>query len=565
MYKIKKKQLIRISDELIVNKNFSVIRGVDSLTSDTSIIITFNNLCNDETEIAMSVTDYENPKFLLKTLKNKGFTFLGKNSEDENLANWLSAYNFDRTFVLTPQTGWYINGDKYAYALPHKTYGKGTDVKFYNKASFAKKIKQQGEWDEYQKLLQLAECSPVIIFAFGVGLAAFLIKPFDLEIFGVHIFDDSTAGKTTATKFPTSFFSHPNDYNTWLSTLGGFEKSAMAHNGRPLILDELKMVSSDDKLLCKTVTQLSYALCTGKTKERSDAYIESSGAFEGKSHFTFISNGEFGIINKAQECGYIKDSGEKLRLIDVPARISDEYGIFSYIPKPFKSAEELVLHMEEILNNNYGFVGAKYAKKLVKELNSDDGEGFIVNCKKDILEKTQKLTISQATGYTKRYTRRFAITHIALNLAQKWGIVPWSKETIRKAIELMYSKSVECIETDEQLLNRGIAVLKKKIDIQARDCIDLTEYELSKIKVKEYIKGGYYFFDKINGKGKWIIPSATFKNWFLSEKVYKLVLNYLADLLPTKTNEGYPLTWIGAHRARAIVLNKKQLKELLSK
>lgn len=564
MYIIKSKQLIRKSDKKIINENFSVIRGISSLNSDTSIIITFNNLRNDKTEIAMSVTDYENPKFLLKTLKNKGFTFLENAAENENLANWLSSYHFDKTYLLTSQTGWYIDGEKYTYALPQKTYGKGSNVKFYNKASFAKKIKQQGEWDEYQKLLQLAECSPVIIFAFGVGLAAFLIKPFNLEIFGVHIFDDSTAGKTTATKFPTTFFSHPNDYNTWLSTLGGFEKSAMAHNGRPLILDELKMVSSDDKVLCKTVTQLSYSLCTGKTKERSDAYIEASGAFEGKSHFTFISNGEFGIINKAQECGYIKDSGEKLRLIDVPARISDEYGIFSYIPKHFKSAEELGLYMEEVLDNNYGFIGPEYAKKLVRALNSDNGKSFIDSCKKDIFNKTQELTIPQATGYTKRYTRRFAITLVALNLAQEWGIVPWTKTTIRKAIELMYSKSVECIETDEQLLNRGIAILKKKFDTHSHDCIDLTECSLSKINAKEAIKEGCYFFDKTNGKGRWIIPSATFKNWFLSEKVYKLVLEYLVDLLPTKTKDGYPLTWIGKHRARAIVLSRKRLKELLS-
>lgn len=67
MYIIKSKQLIRESDKKIINENFSVIRGISSLNSDTSIIITFNNLRNDKTEIAMSVTDYENPKFLLKT------------------------------------------------------------------------------------------------------------------------------------------------------------------------------------------------------------------------------------------------------------------------------------------------------------------------------------------------------------------------------------------------------------------------------------------------------------------------------------------------------------------
>ncbi len=563
MYKITSKKLIRKSDKKIINEHFSVIRGISSLTSDTSIIITFNNLRNDKTEIAMSVTDYENPKFLLKTLKNKGFTFFGNAAEDENLANWLSSYNFDKTYLLTPQTGWHINEDKYAYVLPHKTYGKGTNVKFYNKASFAKKIKQQGEWDEYQKLLQQAECSPVIIFTVGVGLAALLIEPLGLEIFGIHLFDKSTAGKTTASKFPTSFFSNPNDHNTWLSTSGGFEKLAMAHNGRPLILDELKMVSSDDKVLCKTVTQLSYSLCTGKTKERSDAYIENSGAFEGKSHFTFISSGEFSIINKAQECGYIKDDGEKLRLIDVPARISDEYGIFSYIPKPFKTSEELALHLEAELNKNYGYMGRKYAEKLVQKLNTNGRDVFLKACKDFIYKKTQKLSSHQATGYTKRYTKRFAITQLALELALKWKLVPWDQKTINTAIKQMYLKSVECIETDEQLLERGIRILKNKLKKDAQDLLYLENIPKNKEYIKEQIQCQKYFLSEKKEK-QWIIPTETFKSWFISKRIYSLVMEYLGDLLPKKEKNAYPAILIGKARLRAITLNYKKLKKLLS-
>ena len=129
----------------------------------------------------------------------------------------------------------------------------------------------------------------------------------------------------------------------------------------------------------------------------------------------------------------------------------------------------------------------------------------------------------------------------------------------------MYAKSVECIETDEQLLARGIEILRNKFNSRAPECLNLQEDNFSETQIKSKIKEGKYFLDKVYGKWQWFIPSATFKSWFNSEQVYQLILDYLADLLPTKTKEGYPLVFIGKHRARAIVLRKKRLKELLLK
>lgn len=339
----------------------------------------------------------------------------------------------------------------------------------------------------------------------------------------------------------------------------------MRHNSRPLILDELKMVASEDKVLCKVVTDVTYSFCNGRSKTRDEVYEEVNNCPEKESLFTFISSGEFSVINKAQECGYMKDKGEFIRLIDVPACINPQYGIFSYLPKPFKAPDQLALHIETVLNKNYGFMGRKYAKKLTEKLNSKESGDFIQSCVDYIYDETAQLTIPQATGYTKRYTRRFATAELALNLASEWGLVPWSKKVIHSAIELMYIKSVECIETDEQLLARGIEILRNKFTSKAPDCLNLQEDNFSETQIKSKIKEGKYFLDKVDDKWQWFIPSATFKSWFNSEQVYQLVIDYLADLLPTKTKEGYPLVFIGKHRARAIVLRKKKLKELLSK
>ena len=62
----------------------------------------------------------------------------------------------------------------------------------------------------------------------------------------------------------------------------------------------------------------------------------------------------------------------------------------------------------------------------------------------------------------------------------------------------------------------------------------------------------------------WVIPSKVFKSWFLTQKQCTLVEEYLEDLIE-KDGEGYALFNLGYKiRKRAIVLNKKKLKELLS-
>lgn len=565
MFILKKNKLIHKDTKSIINSYFSFLTGIDILTNNAFVIIKFKNFCGDIIECTMSISDFENPKMLLKTLKNKGFTFTKDTSIDNALVDWLSAHKFKTTYSLISQTGWYKKDGNYAYVLPNKIFGENLKVRFLSSKNFAKKIKMEGSWEEYKKVLKVAECSPVIIFTVGVGLAAFLIEPLDLELFGIHLFHDSTAGKTTAVKFATTFFSSPKDYTTWYSTKNGLESLSLYHNSRPLILDELKMVSSDDKILCQVVTDVTYTFCNGRSKNRHESWEEANNCSEKQSLFTFISSGEFSIINKAQECGYMKDKGEFIRLIDVPACINPKYGIFSYIPEPFEGPDKLALHIETVLNKNYGFMGRKYAKKLAEKLNSKESGDFIQNCVNYIYDETEQLTIPQATGYTKRYTRRFATAELALNLASEWGLVPWSKEDIHSAIELMYAKSVECIETDEQLLARGIEILRNKFNSRAPECLNLQEDNFSETQIKSKIKEGKYFLDKVDGKWQWFISSATFKSWFNSEQVYQLILDYLADLLPTKTKEGYPLVFIGKHRARAIVLRKKRLKELLLK
>ena len=87
-------------------------------------------------------------------------------------------------------------------------------------------------------------------------------------------------------------------------------------------------------------------------------------------------------------------------------------------------------------------------------------------------------------------------------------------------------------------------------------------------------KGRNPFYDgkeyKLNGSeicklAKKLIPSKTFKSWFMTPKQCTLVEEFLEDLIE-KDDEGYALCSLGhGVRKRAIVLERKKLKKLLSK
>ena len=87
---------------------------------------------------------------------------------------------------------------------------------------------------------------------------------------------------------------------------------------------------------------------------------------------TFISTGEFGIIENANATGHLKDDGEKLRFIDVPAQMSEKYGIFSKLPKQYSDSLEIIDDINQTLQDNYGLLGRIFLKKLVNILNKDE-------------------------------------------------------------------------------------------------------------------------------------------------------------------------------------------------
>lgn len=541
-----------------------LLQAEEHETGNIVVILRFQNIRESWTSLTIPIMKFRNPPQLYKILVSKGFPF-PSNYEPLDFCRDLSQYEFMKTSLLSSQTGWYKSPDeKYCYILPDSSFGtEHYSVIYKQDIGDNKKVPYIGTTTEYIRLLDLCKYSPPAILTVGVALASFCLFPFNAETFGIHLFGDSSIGKSTLAKIASGILGKPSDFIPWKTTEGGIEEACYTHRHRILVFDEAKLIANDRLKIAQRISDLSYFICAGQTKKRLKSYNRDNDLYVGDWELTFISTGEFGIIENAQATGHLKDNGEKLRFIDVPAQMSEKYGIFSKLPDGYDDSKNLIYGINNILLNNYGTLGREFARRLALTLN-EDANSLRQYFNTQFEYFCNNIDVSAVGGYSQRFLSRFAFTYATLMLAVSWQLVPWSQERIFKAIKKMYALALNCIRDDKTILQEGLGILQKKLKKNDKDYV-----KLANLSSREDIESEWNnkrFFSKKSGEiFSWVIPSKTFKSWFMTPKQCTLVEEFLEDLIE-KDDEGYALCSLGhGVRKRAIVLERKKLKKLLSK
>ncbi len=533
-------------------------------TNNIVVIIRFENIRRNRISITIPIMKFRDPMQLYKILSSKGFPF-PSDYDTHDFCLEFSQYEFMQTSLLSSQTGWYKSLDeKYCYILPDSSYGADYYPVIYNQnVCDNKNVPSKGSLEEYIRLLELCKYSPPAILTVGVALASFCLFPFGAETFGIHLFGTSSIGKSTLAKVASGIIGNPSDYIPWKTTEGGIEEACYTHRDRLLVFDEAKLIANDRLKIAQRISDLSYFICAGQTKKRLKSYNRENNLYVGGWELTFISTGEFGIIENAQATGHLKDNGEKLRFIDVPAQMSEKYGIFSKLPDGYDDSKNLIHDINNILLNNYGSLGREFVHCLASALN-EDADNLQQNFCAHFDYFSNNIDVSVIGGYSQRFLSRFAFTYATLIQAKEWGLIPWSQKRIFKAIKKMYALALNCIRDDKTILQEGLGILEEKLSKDNENYADLADLSSKEDIIAEW-NNKKFFGKRIATTLLWIIPSKTFKSWFMTPKQCMLVEDYLDDLID-KDDEGFALFSLGYKvRKRAIVLNNRKLKELLSK
>jgi putative DNA primase/helicase len=176
----------------------------------------------------------------------------------------------------------------------------------------------------------------------SVGLIGMTV-PLDSLI--VHIYGNSSQGKTTATSLAISPFGNPDTKGNGLMTTWSATNNAIAGNlsgnfGLVVGFDEISM--SDEK----NFSSMIYRLGGGKDKGRMDkeAVLKNTGKWQ----TTLISNGEFSMMTKVNQ-----NAGIRVRLY--------EFGNIEWT-RDAKSADDI----KDTVMQNYGQAGPIFAKRLLE-------------------------------------------------------------------------------------------------------------------------------------------------------------------------------------------------------
>src|SRR5690606_5293733 len=88
-----------------------------------------------------------------------------------------------------------------------------------------------------------ANGNPMLTLGISAALAGCLLEKLNVDGGGLHLFGDSSAGKTTVLMAAISVWGGPAFRRTWRTTSNGLEGAAKMHTGTMLALDEVGEVN----------------------------------------------------------------------------------------------------------------------------------------------------------------------------------------------------------------------------------------------------------------------------------------------------------------------------------
>ncbi|MBO5238957.1 MAG: DUF927 domain-containing protein [Lachnospiraceae bacterium] len=214
-------------------------------------------------------------------------------------------------------------------------------------------IQPKGSWELYLEMVAKYVCNNVhLLMMMAIGVSATVLgyvnRMFGLNILNpvVHLFGNSTTGKTTAAQLVASLGGLPetgrnaSTFLTFNGTMNALIKKLNRNSGYPICVDEFSMNTTRD------ISPMLYALADGIEKERLS---RDGSQLQVRSEFetVIVTNGEGSILSCANG-----NEGLRTRIIELAMIQWTEDAT---------SADAI----KSVVSQNYGFVTPLVAKYLL--------------------------------------------------------------------------------------------------------------------------------------------------------------------------------------------------------
>lgn len=352
-----------------------------------------------------------------RTLKAGGVNVTTKSSLRAILADWLQRSGSRELWRVAHATGWqcgaYIMPDGEIIGTPENP------VLFSGRSSAAAGYTTAGSAESWKSsVARLAYGNYAMMTGIGAALAAPIIGLVGADGFGIHFYEQSSAGKTTTANVASSLYGNPDLLRlTWYGTALGLANEAAAHNDGLMPLDEVGQGADP-----VSVSQSAYALFNGVGKLQG---AKEGGNRDLKRWRTVaISTGEMDLETFIASAGRKAKAGQLVRLLNIPLSKAVRF-------HDHQNGKQHADALKDAYQHHHGAAGREWIKWLA------DHQQQAIDTVRECEARWRSLIPADYGEQVHRVGARFAILEAALLLGEV--VTGWDDQTCRDAIQHSYN------------------------------------------------------------------------------------------------------------------------------
>ncbi len=353
-----------------------------------------------------------------RTLKAGGLYVTTKSGLRATLADWLqSQAHKGEIWRIAQATGWQCG----AYLMPDGDI-IGTPeipVLFNGRSSAASGYTTSGTAESWRdSVANLANGNYSMMTGVAAALAAPLIGLAGADGFGIHFYEQSSAGKTTTANVAASLYGNPDVLRlTWYGTALGLANEAAAHNDALMPLDEIGQGADPVE-----VYKSAYALFNGTGKLQG---AKEGGNRELKRWRTVaISTGEVDLETFIAGAGRKAKAGQLVRLLNIPLSKAIRF-------HGHESGKHHADALKDAYQSHHGAAGRAWVQWLA------DHQQETVKAVREAEARWRGIIPADYGEQVHRVGARFAILEAALMAGRV--ITGWDEQTCRDAIQYSFN------------------------------------------------------------------------------------------------------------------------------
>jgi putative DNA primase/helicase len=373
-----------------------------------------------------------------------------------NLARYILAAKIDVRVTLVNRIGWHQIRETDLFVLPSQVIGDPPTRVLYEGGE-----RRQEEYSACGSLSDWRQCVSVPTQSHALAaltISAAFVGPLlhlaGLESGGLHLFGNSSTGKTTLLKLAASVWGDSGVVRSWRATANGLEGVANRTSDVILILDELGQLDTKD-----AATAL-YMLASGIGKIRMNRNatlqdIKTWRAF-------MLSSGEMTVEAKMTQLrGSKAYTGATLRLLNVAADRGLGFGVFDCAGAT-GDVRDLVNAFGAAAASAYGVAGPEFIREMIAR--GVDGESIRSSIEHFVRGNVE----DHASGQVERAAKRFGLIATAGELATEFGILGWHVGIATAAAAAAFKKWVEVRGGDGKEPAEDRAAIRQVTDLIVR-------------------------------------------------------------------------------------------------